>query len=315
MSDLSINKNLASLQRGYHLSLSDGSQWHLNADESLRPWLDKFAAIMKLNKSSFNGSPRLTYTLNPYPTLSQSYSGRQTPLNNNSWDCTDLKFSCVWFNKDTSDVICKLKFLGESNPEDDRTTIEFLNMWNALFPIYRQSVRRGGIPFHAALVEKKGAGVLLAAPGDTGKSTCCRRLPDDWKPLCDDETLVVLDNEKGYRGHPFPTWSDYLCRESAKTWDIQHSVLLCGVFFFEQSDTDEATALGQGEAAAYATRSAAEVCEKLTRRGSREFQRTFRKQIFNNAYELLKDVPAFRLRISLNGKFWEKIEQVLGWHG
>ena len=313
MSDLSINKYLASLQSGYYLSLSDGNQWHLNADESLMPWLDKFASIMKLNKSSLNGSPKLTYTLDSNPTFSQSHSERQNTLNNNNWDCIDLKSPCVWFHKDTSDVICKLKFLDESSPEDDRITIEICNMWNALFPIYRQSIRRGGLPFHAALVEKKGAGVLLAAPGDTGKSTCCRRLPDDWKPLCDDETLVVLDNEKRFRGHPFPTWSDYLARDSAKTWDIQHSVPLCGIFFFEQSDTDEATALGQGEAAAFVNRSAAQVCEKYSRRGNREFQRNFRKQIFNNAYALPKDVPAFKLRISLNGRFWEKIEQVLGW--
>jgi hypothetical protein len=52
---------------GYNLSLSDGNQLHLSADEPLRPWLDKFAAIMKLNKTSFNCKPKLTYFLNSIP--------------------------------------------------------------------------------------------------------------------------------------------------------------------------------------------------------------------------------------------------------
>jgi hypothetical protein len=36
----------------------------------------------------------------------------------------------------------------------------------------------------------------------------------------------------------------------------------CGVFFLEQSDTDETIALGQGEAAAYVNRSVTQVCDK-----------------------------------------------------
>jgi SynChlorMet cassette protein ScmC len=186
-------------------------------------------------------------------------------------------------------------------------------MWNALYPIYQKSIGRGGLPFHAALIEKKGAGVLLAASGDTGKSTCCRRLAANWTPLCDDEALVIADKEKRFRAHPFPTWSDYMYRGSDNTWDIQYSVPLCGVFFLEQSDTDETIALGQGEAAALVNKSVTQVCEKYWRTGSREFQRNFRRQVFNNAYALAKNIPAFKLRVSLNGRFWEKIEQALCW--
>jgi SynChlorMet cassette protein ScmC len=216
-------------------------------------------------------------------------------------------------------MICELKPLRDTVlqddriTQDDRNTLEFIGMWSALYPIYQQSIGRGGLPFHAALIEKKGAGVLLAASGDTGKSTCSRRLATNWTPLCDDEALVIPDKEKRFRVHPFPTWSDYMRRGSDNTWDIQYSVPLCGVFFLEQSDTDEAIALGQGEAAGLVNESATQVCEKYWRRGNKEFQRNLRRQVFDNAYALAKNIPAFKLRVSLNGRFWEKIEQALGW--
>jgi len=180
-------------------------------------------------------------------------------------------------------------------------------------PFNNRASDEGGLPFHAALIEKKGAGVLLAASGHTGKSTCSRRLAANWTPLCDDEALVISDKEKRFRVHPFPTWSDYMDRGSDNTWDIQHSVPLCGIFFLEQSDTDEAIALGQGEAAALVNESVTQVCEKYWRTGNREFQRNSRRQVFNNACALAENIPAFKLRVSLNGRFWEKIEQALGW--
>lgn len=37
-----------------------------------------------------------------------------------------------------------------------------------------------------------------------------------------------------------------------------------------------------------------------------------RKQVFANAASLAAAVPAYRLNVSLTGRFWEKIEDVLG---
>ena len=171
---------------------------------------------------------------------------------------------------------------------------------------------KGGLPFHAGLVELDGLGVLLAASGDKGKSTCCRRLPDYWKPLCDDEALVVLDKQKKYRVHPFPTWSDYLWNRSKKTWKVQYSVPLSGVFFLEQSEADEVVPVGEGQATVLLSESAMQICQKFWKSLDREDQRLFRKELFNNACEMAKQIPAYLLRVSRNGRFWEKIEQVLG---
>ncbi|OEU65498.1 MAG: SynChlorMet cassette protein ScmC, partial [Desulfobacterales bacterium PC51MH44] len=202
------------------------------------------------------------------------------------------------------DVVCEVK--DTKGPE-----IAFINMWFSLHPIYQRSIRGAGLPFHAALVELDGRGFLLAAPGDKGKSTCCGRLPDYWQPLCDDETLVVIDKQKTYRAHPFPTWSDYLWKRSEKIWNVQYSVPLCGVFFLEQSETDDVVPLGEGEAVVLMSESAMQICEKFWRALDIEDQRPFRKEIFSNACEMAKKIPAYRLGVSLHGRFWEKMEEAL----
>jgi SynChlorMet cassette protein ScmC len=150
----------------------------------------------------------------------------------------------------------------------------------------------------------------LAAPGDTGKSTCCRRLPAGWTAWGDDEILVVLDPQGTYQAHPFPTWSEYLEQRSEQTWPVQHSVPLAAVFFLEQAPTDEALPVGQGHAAFLMTESAAQVGRKFWSKLDPEFERDFRRALFDNASRLAQRVPAFRLRCRREGRFWEEIERV-----
>ena len=57
----------------------------------------------------------------------------------------------------------------------------------------REAQARGGALIHGALAERNGHGVILAAPGGTGKTTASNRLPAPWRSLCDDATLVVRD--------------------------------------------------------------------------------------------------------------------------
>ena len=211
----------------------------------------------------------------------------------------------IWCRDNVPQVVCEVLF-------NNSAPLEFINMWFALHPIYQRSICKGGLPFHAGLADLGGRGVLLAASSDTGKSTCCLRLPDHWQPLCDDELLVVIDKYKKYRAHPFPTWSDYLWRQSEKTWNVQYSVPLCGVFFLEQSKIDEVAPIGEGEAALLISESAMQICEKFWRTLDIEDQRPFRKEVFNNACAMAKQIPAYRLGVSLHGRFWEKMEEALG---
>ena len=275
-------------------------------------WVDKLAAIMELEETGLDGSPKLIFTTRETgdhgagrfsgclgARLSHG-GGRKA-----GWSVSHPDAFRVWCADYIPDVLCEV-----TNHRGDEFKI--LNMWYALLPIYQRSTCKGGLPFHAGLIRLNGQGFLLAGPGAAGKSTCCERVPAHWRPLCDDETLVVLDSHKQYRAHPFPTWSDYFCRHSEKTWHVEYSLPLSGVFFLEQSRVDEAVPVGRGEAAALMTESASQVYEKFWRKMPRQDRRKYRQELFNNACAMANEIPAYRLHVSLEGRFWEKMEQVLG---
>ena len=295
----------------YGLTLSDGSAWCLSGLNSQSAWVDRLAAIMELKTSGLNGSPKLIFSSNisagdtchigtPHVAARLNLWGRST-----GWRVDDPASVNVWSTESIPDVLCEM-----THP-NRLEEIQYLNMWYTLLPIYQRSVTLGGLPFHGGLVELNGQGVLLAASSDKGKTTCCSRLPKYWQPLCDDETLVVLDAQKKYQAHPFPTWSEYLLKRSQKTWNVQYSVPLAAIFFLEQSETDEIEPLGEGQAAVLLTESAVQIYEKFFIHTDKKDQRQFREVFFNNACTMAKEIPSYRLSVSLNGKFWEKMEETL----
>lgn len=283
---------------GYGLSLSDGSNWWMTADETKSPWLDEMAAIMKLEKCAANGFQKIIFSSN---SDIQWWENEHT-----GWSSYGDQMAQIWHHPDISDVI--YEFLSRNRPG-----AKYPTMWRALQPIYLRSMSQGGMPFHAGCAELDGKAVLFAGPGNVGKSTCCRRIPDYWKPLCDDEVLIALDDKNEYRIHPFPTWSDYLWEREKNTWDVQYSVPLAGIFLLEQSEIDEVDYPGMGDAAFLIYESATQICQRFWEGEDTEYHQNFRKKLFDNACEIVKQVPVFNLRVSLHGKFWEKVEGVVGY--
>lgn len=296
---------------GYGLSLSDTSTWWITGDGESARWADELAALMQLGKCNRGYSRRLIFKINTAKGLQDNeietgseaqtcgFIGNRNPRNDDVVTIQDVPTN--------GDIICAV----ENNERHESDYWNYLKMLSSLHPIYQQSVLRGGLPFHAALAEMAGKGVLFAARGGTGKSTCCRRLPDYWKPLCDDETLVVLDAHKTYRAHPFPTWSDYILRRAAKTWNVQYSIPLAGIFFLEQSESDEAVPVKGGQGAVLLTESAFQVFRKFWTGLNKEWERNFMREVFNNACKMTRSIPVFSLRVSLHGRFWEKVEKAL----
>jgi SynChlorMet cassette protein ScmC len=298
------------LENGYSLKLANGQGWYIIATERLKKWIEKFATILQLKTNESKGYPTLFLLegeSNQHISIEPIFELEHNMLKNlprDGWSFCDFKLLCVWLHRDVPDIICEIK--GELNHEMD-----IIRMWYALHPIYQRCQESGGLPLHAALVERDGEGILLAGRGGAGKSTCCWRLPSPWRVLCDDEALIVRDNQKQYFVHPFPTWSDYLWERSRHTWDVQQYLPLSGTFFLKQGEMNEAIPLGQGEAATLITQSAIQVCQRNWRNSDRKEESVQRRKLFENASELARAVPAFRLRVSLNGQFWEKIEAVL----
>jgi SynChlorMet cassette protein ScmC len=292
---------------GYELRLSDDSNWFITTtSEELKPWLKQFAYIVKLESGTNDIGKRLICSLKNKGSNKADRMERLLAVNN-GWKSHDTFYLSVWYHDVSSDVLCSIKSLTRSQDA-------ILAMSNLLYPIYRESIILGGQLFHAALIEHEGRGVILAGMHGAGKSTCCSRLPEGWSACGDDEQLVVRSSDGSYRVHSFPTWSEYLNdSQSQKSWDVQHSIPLYGVFFIEQSKIDAAIPIGTGEAVARVSESTFQVYRKQRGIFNEENQRMLQKNLFENTCEMVKSIPAFKLQVTLHGKFWEEIERVLGW--
>ncbi|MFC2172823.1 SynChlorMet cassette protein ScmC [Acidobacteriota bacterium] len=297
-------------RKGYSLTLKDNCKWWITGQEDALVLADEFASITKLEEGRINTGARLIFsTIRKFKPIKDGnihheHLSVHSLEEHAEWTSYNRKFTRIWRHKSIPDVLC------ECNEEQNNGNI-FGSMWFSIQAIYQRSIAKGGLPFHAALADLDGKGILLAGSGDTGKSTCCRRLPNSWKPLCDDETLVVIDDQKRYWAHPFPTWSEYLQKTSRKTWNVQHSVPVNGVFFIRQSPFDEVVPVKQGKASILMYESADQACRLLTDCACREDKIKVKRALFINACEMARKIPTFILRVSLRGRFWEKIEKAL----
>jgi len=188
--------------------------------------------------------------------------------------------------------------------------LDLMTMMMAMFPLIDSTIQLGGLPFHAGLIEKNGKGILLAGRGGAGKSTCCRRIPPPWQAHCDDETLIAPTDDH-YAVHPFPTWSEFTVKPQTKThWQVSTQVPLAALVFLEQAKREELLPMGQGEACARIFDAALQIFARhLTHLPDRT--RQFHQQLFDNAGTLAKAVPAYLLRLSRDGQFWETIERLV----
>jgi SynChlorMet cassette protein ScmC len=174
---------------------------------------------------------------------------------------------------------------------------------------------------HEAISEgdnEEGA-VLIAGRSGIGKSTVSKRLPQPWRSLCDDMTLVVrrlagAQEANPFWAHPWPTWSRFFGgekREDGCQWDVQRAVPLRAIFFLEQGKEDRVCPMGPGEALCRLTPLAHDTTLYLMQGWSLEEIAVFNLQRFENLCLLVKTLPAFKLNVKLHGKFWLKMDQVL----
>jgi hypothetical protein len=186
-----------------------------------------------------------------------------------------------------------------------------LNLVRLSLVFAREAQTRGGVLIHGALAERDGMGVILAAPGGTGKTTASNRLPAPWRSLCDDTTLVVRDAQGNYWAHPWPTWSRFLDGGLGGAWDVQHAVPLKGVFFLAHGVEDRAERVGPGHAVSMLVECVGQVSMFMSPGLFQEEIRALHLERFNNLCALARVIPAHVLHISLTGAFWQEIERAL----
>jgi SynChlorMet cassette protein ScmC len=193
-----------------------------------------------------------------------------------------------------------------------RTGMEMFSLLQQLTAVVgRDAVHGGGMLLHSALAEWRGLGVILAAPGGTGKTTASRRLPSPWQSLCDDATLVVRDGLGKHWAHPWPTLSRFVTDGEGGSWQVQDAVPLGGIFFLVQSPEERLEAVGRGEAAAMLVQAAKQASWGMMRGLDPAESRRIQVRLFDNVCSLAQSVPTYLLRLSLTGAFWEELERVL----
>lgn len=261
----------------YQLSLSNGQNWDFFSDADTQEWTQRFASVLAL---AFGHPREASFVMTFCRTLADTF-------------------------KDQRGEFIEV-------PADQSLTQEVLLMWKAILPIYRQAMTTGGIPIHAALIEHNGRGILLAAPGGTGKTTCCWRLPADWTALCDDETLLLPGMVSGhYQAHPFPTWSNFYLNRTPLSWNVAHAIPVKAILFLQQANTDRVRPVGQGQATALVYQASAQICRRIWAKLEESERIPMQKSLFEFAGNVALNLPAFMLDVSLNGRFWELIEMVL----
>jgi SynChlorMet cassette protein ScmC len=180
----------------------------------------------------------------------------------------------------------------------------------------REAQARGGVLIHGALAERDGMGVILAAPGGTGKTTASNRLPAPWRSLSDDTTLVVRDPQGRYWAHPWPTWSRFMDGGPGGTWDVQTAVPLKGIFVLAQAVEDHVERVGPGHAVSALVECVGQASTFMTPGLFKEELHALHLERFDNLCALARAVPAHLLHISLTGAFWQEIDRALwGGHG
>lgn len=299
-----------SYPKGYGLFLSDGNNWWITGDNDSIKIVDELATIMELEEYLPDGLSKLIFFSSKHKHGIKSFKSNLSNLET-GWKFYDHETVHIWYHINSGDILFELK--NDIANEVD----EYEAMWLSLQPIYRRSVQMGGLPFHAGLVECERKGVLLAAQGGTGKSTCCRRLPNYWKTLCDDQVLIALDKSKDYRVHPFPTWKDLILSDNTikrveNSWDVQRSVPLSAIFFLEQSEKDEVIPISAKKAPLFMVDSATQSMEKNRINITSEERIELVREVYNNAFDIAKVTPTFHLRVSRDGRFWEEIEKAIG---
>jgi signal peptidase len=165
-------------------------------------------------------------------------------------------------------IVCRLSTPQNADDLISKTTKVSLALAQA-------AQQRGGILVHGGLAGYLSHGVVLAAPGGTGKTTASFRLPSPWRSLSDDAALITRDARGQYAVHPWPTWSRFYDGGPMLIESVEQANRLFDRYLLPDEARDN-----------------------------------HRRQ-FNNICSVLEGIPAYRLNLTLDGSFWTLIEESL----
>jgi SynChlorMet cassette protein ScmC len=173
------------------------------------------------------------------------------------------------------------------------------------------ALNRGCLFIHGGLAEKGGIGVIFAGKSGSGKTTAVNRMPAPWKPLCDESTFIVPDDQGVFWAHPMPTHSRFIEEGQGGIWNVQHSVPLKGIFFLAQDNNEQLVPLNRTNSAYLINQFAYEAMVSLFGWCDIEARKAIFMQILSNSSAVAQEVPAYILRLSLTGPFWNDVDRAI----
>jgi SynChlorMet cassette protein ScmC len=300
-----IMQNTTGNARDFGIKLANDEIWQFISTSETYEWLEKLRIIMGLDEATgLEGQENHKITFLKNIIDERISNGKDFIRNSNEIYMLNTGPLRIYRCQNTSHVICEIS-------NTDFPGVELFKMVQSVLPIYMRVLCQGGLPLHAALIERNGTGIAIAAPGGTGKSTCARRIPRPWHTLCDDELLIVRDKRGAYQAHPFPTWSRCNTQKLGETWNVQTHVPISAIFFLKKSQKDKVNSLSFSQSAPLIYKLSLPVFDRILEFVDQNDYTTTKKFIFENACDIAQDIPAFILEASLEGKLWEAIDKAL----
>jgi len=301
----------------YCLRLADGQCWRLVATRETGPFVEKMARMMGLQACGQVEGGRMIFIRrdhfskeNPVPeyAMNPEFDG----LPRDGWSAINHMDLRVWQHDDTSDIVCELldREVMQGPARKNAGAADIWRIKESLVAIVGSIVDSGGAVMHAAMFDLDGRGALIMGKSGSGKSTCYRRIGQPWQAWADEEALVVKAGDR-YLMHPMLTWSDFIERGQDYTRAVERYTMLSAIYCLEQASEDAVVPMGKGEAAANIYTSSEQMCKNYYIRMEPVEMVAFRERLMTNAMEISRRVPAFTLRATLTGRFWEEMEKVL----
>lgn len=167
----------------------------------------------------------------------------------------------------------------------------------------------GGL-IHGGLAEYSGSALLLLAPPGGGKSTTLATAPPDWRVLSDDAALIWPIESGEWLASPLPAWGMLNNNKKGPTSELRqldHLVPIRTVIRLHHADEISLEPLSPAK-------SAPQIYRAL-----REYPASFladivyRPSIFHTAAELARQLPCYRLNLTLHAPVWSRFETLLGY--
>jgi len=287
-------------------SFGCGIHWELSSSVDCKPWLTHFFSLLN--------HPLRNLQVND--TLIKVFFSQSAPFLPDSLDSMEFLDSTE-FPEPSSWVFLPRKTLNfYSTPTFTHVYVHIhtvpepsgiLNMWMATEFLYWPLIKAGAFPLHAALVGLNQDGLVLCAPGGTGKSTCISRLPTPWVGYAEDEVLILPDAKEGFVAWPLPTWASYYRKiEEQKNLPLLLEPLhLKYICFLRQGAPDQYLEWGRGKVASHLFQSSIQVVRKFRTPDNKGWNQSLTHSLFNNIVNCALKISAGELLATKTGAFWD----------